>query len=98
MAEISIFQDEAFSVDALLAVINEDHVVPGQIAAAGSRLQKQHGIADSPDEHFRDAQRIANGSIDPVVLRLMVDNAADTIDWLMDLGFAAAPGATEGRG
>jgi fumarate reductase flavoprotein subunit len=64
----------------------------GQIAAAGSRLQKQHGIADSPDEHFRDAQRIANGSIDPVVLRLMVDNAADTIDWLMDLGFAPAPG------
>ncbi len=64
----------------------------GQIAAAGTRLQKQQGITDSPDEHFRDAQRIAHDQIDPVVLRLMVDNAAGTIDWLMDLGFKPAPG------
>ena len=35
MAEITIFQDEAFGVDALLTVINDDHVLPGQIAAAG---------------------------------------------------------------
>jgi fumarate reductase flavoprotein subunit len=64
----------------------------GQIAAAGTRLQRQHGIDDSPDEHFRDAQRIAEGHIDPVVLRLTVDHAAGTIDWLMDLGFKPAPG------
>lgn len=64
----------------------------GQIAAAGTRLQKQAGIDDSPDDHYRDAQRIAHGTIDPVVLRLTVDNAAATIDWLMDLGFAPAPG------
>jgi fumarate reductase flavoprotein subunit len=64
----------------------------GQIAAAGTRLQKLHGIDDSPDEHFRDAQRIAHGRIDPVVLRLFVDNAAATIDWLMELGFQPAPG------
>lgn len=31
MAEISIFQDEAFSVDALLTVINDDHVLPGRL-------------------------------------------------------------------
>jgi fumarate reductase flavoprotein subunit len=64
----------------------------GQISAAGTRLQKQHGIDDSPDEHYRDAQRIAHDSIDPVVLRLAVDNAAATVDWLMDLGFQPAPG------
>jgi fumarate reductase flavoprotein subunit len=64
----------------------------GQISAAGTRLQKQQGIEDSPDEHYRDAQKIAHGKIDPVVLRLMVDNAAATIDWLMDLGFQPAPG------
>jgi fumarate reductase flavoprotein subunit len=68
------------------------HWSSGQISAAGTRLQREQGIDDSPDEHFRDAQRIAGGSIDPVVLRLCVDNAADTIDWLMDLGFAPAPG------
>lgn len=35
MAEISIFEDEAFSVTSLTATINEEHPVPGQIAAMG---------------------------------------------------------------
>ena len=35
MADISIFQDDAFSVVSLLAAINEDHIIPGQIAASG---------------------------------------------------------------
>lgn len=35
MAEISIFEDEAFSVSSLTATINEEHPVPGQIAASG---------------------------------------------------------------
>ena len=64
----------------------------GQIAAAGTRLQKMQGIIDSPAEHYRDAQRIANQQIDPIVLRQFVNNAAATIDWLMDLGFEPAPG------
>ncbi len=64
----------------------------GQIAGAGTRLQKAQGIEDSPDEHYRDAQRIAHGRIDPTVLRLLVDDAGATIDWLMDLGFRPAPG------
>ena len=68
------------------------HWSSGQIAAAGTRLQKQQGIEDTPDEHFRDAQHIANDQIDPTVLKLFVDNAASTIDWLMDLGFKPAAG------
>lgn len=64
----------------------------GQISAAGTRLQRSLGIDDSPDEHFRDAQRIAKDSIDPVVLRTFVDHAAGMIDWLMDIGFQPAPG------
>ncbi|MCY1275110.1 Phage major capsid protein E [compost metagenome] len=35
MAEISIFEDDAFSVQSLLATINEEHPIPGQIAASG---------------------------------------------------------------
>lgn len=68
------------------------HWSSGQIAGAGTRLQKSLGIDDSPDEHYSEAQRISHGTIDPVVLRLTVDNAAATIDWLMDLGFKPAPG------
>lgn len=35
MAEISIFEDDAFSVTTLLGVINDEHQIPGQIAASG---------------------------------------------------------------
>lgn len=68
------------------------HWSSGQISGAGTRLQKAQGITDSPAEHYRDAQRIANDTIDPVVLRLFVEQAAATIDWLMDLGFRPAAG------
>lgn len=68
------------------------HWSSGQISAAGTRLQRAQGIEDSPAEHFRDAQRIAHGRIDPLVLGLFVKHAAATIDWLMDLGFVPAPG------
>ena len=68
------------------------HWSSGQISAAGTRLQRQHGIVDSPNEHFRDAQRIANNQIDRTVLRLFVDNAASLVDWLMDSGFQPAAG------
>ncbi len=68
------------------------HYTAGQFSAAGTRLQKSLGIDDSPDEHFADAQRIAHGTIDPLVLRLCVDNAAAMVDWLEDIGFTFAPG------
>ncbi|MFL2771781.1 MAG: FAD-dependent oxidoreductase [Rhodospirillaceae bacterium] len=68
------------------------HWSSGQISAAGTRLQKENNIDDSPDAHYEDAQRIANDQIDPTVLRLFVDSAASTIDWLIDIGFKPAAG------
>ena len=64
----------------------------GQISAAGTRLQKQLGIDDSPDEHFDEVMRISEYTADPAIVRLCVDNAADTIDWLMDIGVEMTPG------
>lgn len=40
MAEISIFEDEAFSVPNLILVLNEDHPVPGQIGNSGLFTEK----------------------------------------------------------
>lgn len=57
MAEISIFQDEAFGVDALLTVINEDHVLPGQIAAAG--LFEEQGVASTVVQIEKDGMTLA---------------------------------------
>ena len=56
----------------------------GQMSAAGTRLQKEQGIHDTPDLHYEDIMRISHGTADLIVVRLAVDNAADTLHWLLD--------------
>ena len=58
----------------------------GQMSAAGTRLQAEKGIHDSPDKHFDDIMRISHGTADSGIVRLAVDNAADTLHWLLDNG------------
>jgi fumarate reductase flavoprotein subunit len=64
----------------------------GQMSAAGTKLQELRGIADSPQSHYDDVMRISRNTADPVLLRLAVDNAAPTFDWLMDHGFKPLDG------
>jgi fumarate reductase flavoprotein subunit len=59
----------------------------GQIAAAGTKIQKVKGIADTPDEHYADIVRINGGTCDLELARAFVHNAAPTVDWLYDSGF-----------
>ena len=54
----------------------------GHLSAAGTCRQRARGIDDSPDEHFADVMRISNGLADPLLVRLAVDEAPRTIDWL----------------
>ncbi len=63
----------------------------GHMSAAGSRRQRRLGIEDSPDLHYEDVMRISKGAADPVLVRLAVDEAARTVDWLDDLGFPFDP-------
>jgi fumarate reductase flavoprotein subunit len=58
----------------------------GQMAAAGTKLQKSKGIVDSPQLHYDDIMRISKGTANPALLRLAVGNGGDTFDWLMDKG------------
>ncbi len=64
----------------------------GQMSAAGTRLQEAEGVDDSPDDHYEDTMRISHGTIDPHLGRLAIVNAAETFDWLMDIGFKPIPG------
>ena len=67
------------------------HLSAGQMSAAGSRLQKEKGIEDTPDEHYDDCMRISDNTADPVLVRLAVDHAAETLDWLQDIGAEILP-------
>ena len=63
----------------------------GQISAAGTRLQAEKGIVDSADDHFAEVMRICNETADPNVVRLAVNHAAATVDWLQDIGVPFPP-------
>jgi len=67
------------------------HASAGQMSAAGTKLQATRGIADSPDAHFADVMRISRGTADPDLVRRAVELAPETIDWLMENGFAMHP-------
>lgn len=64
-----------------------------QLSAAGTDLQRRKGIADSAQEHFDDVLRISHGTADPVLVRLAVEHAADTVDGLEADGFDMDPDA-----
>ena len=63
----------------------------GQISAAGTKIQAAAGIQDTPDAHFDDIIRISKDTVDRDLVRLFVDNAADTINWLTDNGYQPLP-------
>jgi len=63
----------------------------GLMSAAGTRLQAQAGISDSPSAHIADVQRIGRGRADIGVLSALAENAAASVDWLQDLGVPFAP-------
>jgi fumarate reductase flavoprotein subunit len=63
----------------------------GQMSAAGTKLQKQKGIEDSPQLHYDDIMKISKNTANPELVKLAVFNAAETFDWLMDNGFDVHP-------
>jgi len=63
----------------------------GMMSAAGTNLQKRKNIQDTPQEFYDDTMRLAHNKADPPVLRTYVDNAADTINWLEDIGVKYRP-------
>jgi fumarate reductase flavoprotein subunit len=63
----------------------------GSISAAGTPMQAQANVDDSPEKHFADALRINHGTGDHVLLRAWIDRAAESIDWLLANGWTCTP-------
>nr|WP_198148499.1 FAD-dependent oxidoreductase [Sphingomonas sp. Y57] len=67
------------------------HLSSGQMSAAGTRVQAAKGIKDSAEDHFLDAMRINRGTGNPAIIKLAINNAADTFHWLLDNGLEILP-------
>lgn len=53
----------------------------GGVAAAGTPLQKQHGIEDSPELFYNDMLKAGLGLNHPGLLRVLTQNAAEAFRW-----------------
>lgn len=78
----------------------------GLMCAAGTRLQREAGIADDADTLFADIMAKTRGAADPVIARAVADESGPTLDWLcealgypfmIDLGARAAYGHSRQR-
>jgi len=67
------------------------HVAMGQISAAGTRIQAAKGIEDSADQHYQDIIDITDGRTNKTFARMAADHSADTLHWLLDLGWDPLP-------
>lgn len=67
------------------------HLTGGHMSAGGTKHQLKHNITDSPQAHFEDVMRISKNTAPPELVRLAVEEAPHTIDWLDGLGFEFAP-------
>lgn len=72
------------------AVVIEQDAVPsgstalsaGLIPAAGTRFQRDKGIADSAEVFAADIQRKAKGEADPAIVEAVAQGAGSLIEWL----------------
>lgn len=56
----------------------------GLIPAAGSRLQRERGIADSPEQFAEDIAVKAKGKVDRALVNRLAAESAATVDWLAE--------------
>lgn len=56
----------------------------GNIAAAGTRSQKENGVEDSGEIFADDIVKLARGQTDAGLARAFADASGPTIDWLVD--------------
>lgn len=67
------------------------HISSAQMSAAGTRRQAERGIVDSPDRHFDDVMRINHHTGRADLIRLAIDEAAETVDFLDQRGLDWVP-------
>ena len=69
------------------------HWSGGHMSAGGTQIQQRKGISDSPEEHLSDIYRINRHTGDYELIKMAVNEAPHTIDWLDAMGFEFAPEA-----
>lgn len=68
------------------------HVAAGHLSAAGTDAQRDAGIEDGPEAHLDEVLARTGGEVDRALVRAAVEEAPETLRWLLDAGFTPLPG------
>jgi fumarate reductase flavoprotein subunit len=63
----------------------------GKVMGAGTRIQRQHGVEDDPEELYRFYMALNRYTLDPSVVWALAEESGPTVDWLEDLGVEFDP-------
>jgi fumarate reductase flavoprotein subunit len=63
------------------------HVASGWLSGAGTTVQRERGITDTPEEHLEDLVRISKGTIDATLAAKAVVSMPRAVDWLVEHGY-----------
>ena len=84
---------EAYDKGASVLIIEKSSVAGGTtaitagvIAGAGTSMQRERGITDSPEEMYKYFKATGQGLEDPDLVKILCYNSGATIEWLIDLG------------
>ena len=58
----------------------------GKMMGACTRLQRQAGITDDPEDMYRFYMALNQFRLEPAVVRTLCEQSGSTIDWLQDIG------------
>lgn len=58
----------------------------GKVQAAGTDIQKSHGVEDNADLYYNHLMTVGENKIDPVKTRLIADNSLADFNWLVENG------------
>ena len=67
------------------------HATGGHMSAGGTKHQAAHGIIDNTAHHYKEVMDISKNTAVPYIVKMAVEEAPKTIDWLDSLGFEFAP-------
>ena len=74
-------------IEKMKVIGGNTRISDGGLAAPGNYLQKEHGVADSAELFFEDMLRAGLGLNHPHLVRIVAEQAAETIEWTRkDLG------------
>lgn len=58
----------------------------GKVQAAGTDIQKSHGVEDNADLYYDHLMKVGEGKVDSTKIRIVADNSLADFNWLVENG------------